>query len=214
MNKLIKELSNLDNKSKYKDVDNLIKEYINNTIDFDLVINLAKNHEYNYNLIIRFYFGINLKKEKDINKNLDFIYKNNYLLKDWSNVDSLLPFISKIPLDLGLKHYKLNIKSKNEYARRWAYVLFIKNLYKDENNFLTILDLFKDDESYYVKMAEAWLISLLATISSQKTYNYLKKTNLSESIVLKAIQKILDSHIINSADKEKIKKIRLRYKEL
>ena len=70
----------------------------------------------------------------------------------------------------------------------------------------------KDDNEYYVVMAEAWLISYLGIYYPDKTLEYLKTKPLEYNIVGRAIQKICDSFRINDDYKNKFKEIRRIYK--
>jgi 3-methyladenine DNA glycosylase AlkD len=85
-------------------------------------------------------------------------------------------------------------------------------LVKEKEAFDLIISLLKDDDEYYVVMAEAWLISYLAIYHPERTLEYLNNTNLKYNIVGRAIQKTCDSFRVSKEYKEKIKKIRSRYK--
>ena len=77
------------------------------------------------------------------------------------------------------------------------------HLVKENNAFDMLIKLFKDDEEYYVIMAEAWLISYLATYYPEKTLDYLKSKPLEYNIVGKAIQKVCDSFRVSEEYNEK-----------
>ena len=66
----------------------------------------------------------------------------------------------------------------------------------------------KDDEEYYVQMAEAWLISYLGIYAPQKTFDYIKGCPLKYNIIGKGIQKICDSFRVSDEWKEKFKSLR------
>lgn len=213
MKNYIKDLTKLNNQSKYKDVDLLIKKYKNENIDMNEIKTLLNDYRYNFNLINRFYFATNLIRLKSIEDKLNFINENKIYLRDRSNVDELLNYFKEISLDFALENYKKNINEENLYARRWAYVQFNKNLYKNNEYIDIILSLIKDDSEYYVIMAEAWLLSLLAVSNKDKTYNFLKNSNISYKIKSKAISKILESFKIDKVTKDKFKKLRTLLKE-
>ena len=98
------------------------------------------------------------------------------------------------------------------FARRWGYVMFMPTLVKEVGSAEKLFLLFKDDDEYYVQMAEAWLISYLAIYEPEKTLNYLENCSLNYNIVGKAIQKISDSFRISSDYKLKFKELRKKYK--
>lgn len=75
-----------------------------------------------------------------------------------------------------------------------------------------MLKLFKDDDEYYVIMAEAWLISYLGIYNPDKTLEYLKSKPLEYNIVGKSIQKICDSFRVSEENKNRFKEVRKLYK--
>ena len=128
-------------------------------------------------------------------------------------MDQLTQFISKdLSLDYAYKKAKEYINHPHIFARRWAYVMFMPTLVKNERSFDMIVQLLKDDNEYYVVMAEAWLISYLGIYYPDKTLEYLKTKPLEYNIVGRAIQKICDSFRINDDYKNKFKEIRRIYK--
>ena len=90
--------------------------------------------------------------------------------------------------------------------------MFMPTLVKETSHFKDLIKLFKDDDEYYVVMAEAWLISYLGIYSPSETLKYLSEKPLKYNIVSKAIQKICDSYRISDSYKEKFKEIRKLYK--
>jgi len=70
----------------------------------------------------------------------------------------------------------------------------------------------KDDEEYYVQMAQAWLIADLAVYNIETIKEFIYNTKLKYNIIGKAIQKICDSFRISYEDKEYLKKLRNKVK--
>ena len=143
---------------------------------------------------------------------MKFIEENAYLLNDWWHVDQLPQFLKNLNLEYVYNKAKIYCNDNNPFLRRWGYVIFMPTLVKDERSFDMIISLLKNDEHYYVIMAEAWLISYLAIYFPEKTLKYLNDCNLSYDIVGKGIQKICDSFRIDDEYKEKFKLIRKKYK--
>ena len=85
--------------------------------------------------------------------------------------------------------------------------MFMPRLVKENDAFDKIIELFQEDDEYYVVMAEAWLISYLAIYHPERTLSYLKTKPLKYNIVGKAIQKICDSFRIDKNTKEEFRKI-------
>ena len=199
----------LGNSYKTKDKDRLNKTLIKENVDVsflkDIIMEKQKYH--------RSYFQISLGTLKDVDKQFKFIEDNFDKLNDWWHVDQLQQFISKkTTFDFAINKAKEYINHPNLFARRWGYVLFMPTLVKDKQRYKEIFDLFKDDNEYYVIMAEAWLLSYLAIYYPIDTLTYLKGKPLSYSIVGKAIQKTCDSFRVSKEIKEKFKEIRNEYK--
>ena len=202
-------LNNLGKNKKTKDVDKLNKILIKSKTDVsflkDIVLDQQRYH--------RTYFQVSLGLIKNVEEQFKFIEDNFYNLNDWWHVDQLTQFISKdLSLDYAYKKAKEYINHPHIFARRWAYVMFMPTLVKDERSFDVIVQLLKDDNEYFVVMAEAWLISYLGIYYPDKTLEYLKTKPLEYNIVGRAIQKICDSFRINDDYKNKFKEIRRIYK--
>ena len=206
-NILEKEFKKLGN-YKTKDIDTLNKKLIKDNIDVSYLKDIIdKEDKYH-----RTYFQVSLSYLKTIEEKMKFIEENAYLLNDWWHVDQLPQFLKNLNLEYVYNKAKIYCNDNNPFLRRWGYVIFMPTLVKDERSFDMIISLLKNDEHYYVIMAEAWLISYLAIYFPEKTLKYLNDCNLSYDIVGKGIQKICDSFRINDEYKEKFKLIRKKYK--
>lgn len=194
---------------KTKDLDKFNKSLIKEKIDVSFLKNVVLDkQEYH-----RTYFQISLGLINDIEGKFIFIEKNFDKLQDWWHTDQLQQFVDKkLNFHFAYKKALKYINHSNPFVRRWAYVMFMPTLVKEQNNFDKFLKLFKDDDEYYVIMAEAWLISYLGIYNPNKTLEYLKSKPLKYNIVGKAIQKICDSHRIDDNYKYKFKEIRKLYK--
>lgn len=206
-NILEKEFKKLGN-YKTKDIDILNKKLIKDNIDVSYLKDIiAKEDKYH-----RTYFQVSLSYLKTVEEKMKFIEENAYLLNDWWHVDQLPQFLKNLNLEYVYNKAKIYCNDNNPFLRRWGYVIFMPTLVKDERSFDMIISLLKNDEHYYVIMAEAWLISYLAIYFPEKTLKYLNDCNLSYDIVGKGIQKICDSFRIDDEYKEKFKLIRKKYK--
>ncbi|MGY0394709.1 DNA alkylation repair protein [Fusobacterium sp. SYSU M8A802] len=65
------------------------------------------------------------------------------------------------------------------------------------------------NEDYYVKMSQAWLISIMFIKFREKTLEYLKSQRLDSWIQNKAIQKIRESKRVSIEDKDLVLKLRI-----
>ena len=144
---------------------------------------------------------------------LQFIEDNYLLLNDWWHVDQLTQFIKGVmDFDYVYELAKKYINSKHVFLRRWGYVMFISGLQKDKKNTKKILKLMKNDDEYYVQMAEAWLICDLAVFNPDEVIKFLEKSKIKYNILGRAIQKICDSFRISDDVKEIVKRLREKLK--
>lgn len=203
------EFASLGNGYKTKDLDRFNRELIRKHADVsflgDLVLERKEYH--------RTFFQVSLAQKKGIEAKFAFIEENFDKLQDWWHVDQLPQFISKeINFDFAYEKAKKYIQSNMPFVRRWGYVMFMPALVKEQGVAEKLFLLLRDDNEYYVQMAEAWLISYLAIYEPEKTRAYLYTCPLKYNIVGKAIQKISDSFRVSDELKASFKEIRARYK--
>lgn len=187
-----------------KDVKTLIKKYKDiNINDFEL----DKFYELNF-----LYFAIGLQQKKTLNEQVEFVFENKDHLLSWGITDSTFQYFKVGVFENTLPTIKLFISQKEEFLIRYGYLLLFKFL-KDTTIYDTIFGLFKNSDFFYVKMAEAWILSYLYIYDSKKTYDYLFSSDISFDIKNMAIRKILDSYRVNKEEKEKVKALRTILKE-
>lgn len=203
------EFSKLGSNLRTKDIDLFNKKLIKNKINVSFLKDIVlENQKYH-----RTYFQVSLGQLKNIEDQFKFIEDNFVLLNDWWHIDQLTQFINKsLTLDYAFVKAKEYINHSNLFVRRWSYVMFMPTLVKLDESFDLILKLLKNDNEYYVVMAEAWLISFMAIYHPDKTLEYLKNKPLDYNIIGKAIQKICDSFRISDEYKNKFKELRKIYK--
>lgn len=120
---------------------------------------------------------------------------------------------------MGLKFTKKNkklvwdfiqpyFKSENEYDIRFGFVMLLSHFVEEEyiDKILALVDKFKD-ERYYAKMAVTWAVSVCFVKFPDKTFTYLKHSNLDKQTHNKSIQKIRESYRVSKTAKEKLKKL-------
>ncbi|MCH5203031.1 MAG: DNA alkylation repair protein [Oscillospiraceae bacterium] len=203
-----KDLSAIEN-IKTKDVDKYNKKLIKEKAD----VSDLKDYILKEQLVYRTYFQVSMGKLKDYKEQFAFVEENAELLQDWWHVDQLIQFIKKpVDFDFAFNKAKEYINSPLTFLRRWGYVLFLAGLQKDSMHTNDILSLIKDDEEYYVQMAQAWLIADLAVFNIKDVKAFMEKTNIKYNIAGKAIQKMCDSFRITKEDKEYMKSLRKRWK--
>ena len=203
------EFSRLGYSYKTKDLDRFNRELIRRNEDVSFLRDIIlEKQEYH-----RTYFQVSLAGKKGMEAKLSFIEENFDKLRDWWHVDQLSQFVDKfLDFDYVYERAKEYIESDMAFARRWGYVIFMPTLVKDIDAADRIFALFKDDDEYYVQMAEAWLISYLGIYAPEKTLEYLQGCPLKYNIVGKAIQKICDSFRVSDEWKASFKEVRSKYK--
>ena len=140
-------------------------------------------------------------------------YIDNYLpkIKDWSMCDTFAASlkITKKYQDKLWKYLLNKLKSRNEFIKRFSLVMildyYINDAYKDK-----IYEIIKsiDDDRYYVKMANAWLISYMFINYFDDTIIFIKNNTLDNWTKRKGITKAIESFRINSDNKKVLRRIR------
>lgn len=194
---------------KTKDIDKFSKALIKKHED----VSDLRDYVMVDQLVHRTYFQVSLGNLKSIEEKFKFIEDNAELLNDWWHVDQLIQFVRPTaPFDFAFEKAKDYINSEMLFLRRWGYVLFLSGLQKQTEHTADILSLIKNDDEYYVQMAEAWLIADLAVFNRKDVLSFLEITNIDYSIAGKAIQKMCDSFRISEDDKAYAKALRQRWK--
>lgn len=206
--KIINDLESIPN-LKTKDVDRYNKKLIKEKTDVSEIGEYIMENQ----ILHRTYFQVSLGLIKDTEKQFEFIEKNEDYLQDWWHTDQLIQFLNKpVDFDFAYRKAKEYINSDKTFTRRWGYVLFLAGLQKDKAHTKDILALMKDDDEYYVQMAQAWLICDLAVFNPKEVIEYIESCGLKYNILGKAIQKMVDSYRISDEDKSYVKALRSKVK--
>ena len=196
-----KDLDSLPEHYKTADVDRLIRQYGKQKAD----VSALRPYVLEEQQFHRIYYYVNLNRMKDVDARMAFIHEN-LLFSDWWHTDQLISFIADLDFDTALEYAKSYIREADPFVRRWGYVLFISRLCK--GHAAQLLPLLRDDEEYYVQMAQAWLIAELTVHEPEMVYRWLSKNDLKYNINGKAIQKICDSFRIPDTWKVQFKGLR------
>lgn len=99
--------------------------------------------------------------------------------------------------------------SKNFWEIRVGLVIFLSYFVEKEH----LEDIFSEinkitNEEYYVKMAQAWLISILFVKYREETIKFLSNNNLDSWVQNKGIQKIRESLRVSKEEKEEVLKLK------
>ena len=135
-------------------------------------------------------------------------------IDNWAICDtfcSSLKFIKKYKKEF-LKYNEKYLQSNKEYYLRFGIIILLDYYIEDEYiNYIFMKIINIKSEHYYVKMALAWLISVLLVKYYDKTLDFLtsNKNTLDKWIYNKGIQKALESYRIDSTKKELLKSMKL-----
>lgn len=200
-----KDLDALSPDCKTPELDRLIRSYVSLQADGSALRPYVLSHQQFH----RIYFYTALKQLKSAGERMAFIHEN-LLFSDWWHTDQLIGFVSELDFDDALVYSREYTASTDPFIRRWGYVLFISRLCR--NRSAGLLPLIRDDEHYYVQMAQAWLIAELAVFEPEAVYVWMASNRLKYNINGKAVQKICDSYRITAEWKAKFKALRPQLK--
>lgn len=182
----------------------LSKEY-----SIDYLINNIDEEYYEEVLLKGFIIG----NYKNLTYDELVYYINGHLpkIKDWCMCDTFAASlkITRKYQDRLWKYLLKKLDSKREFYVRFALVMildyYICDKYKDQI-FEVIKNVKKDD--YYVKMANAWLISYMFINYFDDTVNFIKYNKLDSWTIKKGITKAIESYRISDNNKVILRKIR------
>lgn len=182
----------------------LSKEY---SLDY-LIKNI--DEEYYEEILLK---GFIIGNYKDLTYDELVSYIDNHLpkIKDWSMCDTFVASlkITKKYLDKLWKYLNKKLNSKKEFDVRFSLVMllnyYINDDYKDK-----IYEVIKSvkNEEYYVKMANAWLLSYMFINYYDDTINFIKKNKIDSWTLRKGITKAIESFKISVENKKILAKIR------
>ena len=114
-----------------------------------------------------------------------------------NNLDKMWIFLSKY------------LDSNNEYEIRFVIVMYLL-YYIDKKYLFRIFNIIENlkNESYYVKMSVAWLISIAYVKEKELTTEFLNNTHIDKWTYNKALQKIIESNRVSNDDKNIIRKMK------
>ena len=196
-----KDLDALPAHYKTGDVDGLIRRYVKARADASALRPYVLSQQQFH----RIYYYVSLDQVKDVDARMAFI-QENLLFSDWWHTDQLIHYVADLNFTTALRYAKDYIRSEDPFIRRWGYVLFISRLCKGHAS--ELLPLMRNDDHYYVQMAQSWLIAELAIWEPEAVYQWFRENDLKYSINGKAIQKICDSYRISEDWKERFKQLR------
>ena len=198
---VLADIARLPQNYKTADIDRLIRGYVKQKADVSALRPFVLSHQE----LHRIYFYVSLKQIKKVEDRMAFIH-DNLLFEDWWHTDELISFVADLDFETALEYAKVYVVSDDPFTRRWGYVLFISKLCR--RRAADLLCLMRDDDQYYVQMAESWLIAELVVFEPELIHNWLAGCELKYNITGKAVQKICDSFRISKEWKDRFKALR------
>lgn len=156
------------------------------------------------------YFIIGLLRQESYEGQIGFLLARLSFGGSWMITDSSVQFVKKIPYaDFIDTIYPLFARDPAEYARRFGYILALR--YYREKNIGSLLEGIRFEDSYYVSMAESWLLATLAISHATEVLTFIQGKDVPLFVKRKTISKIQDSFRISDEDKKKAKGLRAHF---
>ena len=171
-------------------------------------LSFIKNNKHQYSEEIMLHGLVITYLKIDFNESIKLFDEYIKYIDSWATCDSVVmnyKIVSK-NLDICLIKIKEYLKSDKPFVKRVGIVLlfyYLNDDYIDE--VLKLINSVKS-EDYYVKMANAWLISICLVKYYDKTVKFLKSCQLDDWTYNKALQKAIESYRIK--DKETLRKMK------
>ena len=174
----------------------------NNSLEY-LMDNISEEY---YEEILLKGFIIGCYKDLSYDDLIKYINKHLPKIKDWSMCDTFaasLKITKKYQKKL-FNYLKKLLNSKKEFDVRFALVMFLNYYINDEykNQIYEIIKSINNQE-YYVKMANAWLLSYMFINYFNETIEFIKNNKFDNWTLRKGITKSIESYKI-SEDHKKI----------
>ena len=158
------------------------------------------NHKYYEEIIIH---GLIITYLKDYHLAIKLFDEYINYIESWASCDIIVCNfkIIKKNLDNSFIKIKKYLNSPNFWINRVGIVSLLTYYLNDDyiDEVLKISDNINSNE-YYVKMANAWLISICLIKYYDKTYNFLLNTKIDNWTYNKALQKAIESYRIKDKD--------------
>lgn len=134
-------------------------------------------------------------------------YLDKFILKidNWAICDMFCNRfkIKKKTREYYYNYFKNYLKSDKDFVVRTGLIMFLSHFINDDYIDRILFDIsVVTNNSYYVEMALAWLLSVCYIKYKDKTKEYLEYSNLDDFTYNKTIQKLLDSKRVSKEEKE------------
>jgi 3-methyladenine DNA glycosylase AlkD len=149
----------------------------------------------------------------DVDETIKMLNDFVIYIDNWGTNDVVASTIKtfKKDQDKGFKYITTLIDSNNPWSIRFGLILLLSHFIND-NHIDKILDIAGrvEYDHYYVKMGNAWLISMCYVKHKDKTTLFLKNNKLDKWTHNKAIQKIKESLQVSDMDRKYVETLKKR----
>ncbi|NLD19831.1 MAG: DNA alkylation repair protein [Clostridiales bacterium] len=132
-------------------------------------------------------------------------------IDNWAICDSFCSSLKQIKKhkEGTYEYIQRYLKSDKEFEIRFGLVMLLE-YYLDEEHLFDIFRISQgiDHEGYYVRMANAWLISICLVKYYDETKAFMEDCRLDDFTYNKALQKARESLRINSGEKEELNRMK------
>ena len=176
-----------------------------NTDDGEKFLTALPHDYYDENLVHGLMLGY---KKGNI---FDYVESFIPFLDNWAVVDTMVAGLKSFFKEEDRFVYLLNYAmSSEEFTARFALVAML-DYYVDSHidDIVELLPKIKS-EAFYVKMAQAWLVSVMLVKRYEKSIVLLEEKRLSDWVHNKSIQKARESFRISDEKKEYLKSLKVR----
>lgn len=184
----------------------IAKKYVN-TDTGEVFLNSLPHTYYEENLIHGYMLGF---LKESINSRLEKFLPH---IDNWAVCDSMVANLKKAfkDKDKMLPLLEKCLESKKEYYVRFALVSLL-SYYIEPEYMPLVLKHIKEvtNQEYYVKMANAWLISVCLVKEYERTLPLIREMSLDKWTHNKAIQKACESYRISKEIKDYLRSLKIK----
>ena len=149
----------------------------------------------------------------EFEERLKYIDKFVPMIDNWAICDSCCATykFTKKNLEEMFGYLQKYINSQDEFEVRFAVIMLMDYYITDEyiDKVFKIYNNINLDK-YYVKMAIAWAISVAFVKYEEKTREFLKNNSLDKFTFNKALQKIIESNVVNKETKDEMRRMKMK----
>ena len=151
-----------------------------------------------------------IKNADELKEKIDFMLP---LFDNWAHVDTItssLQAIKKNRAEFLCKYEPLK-NAEGVFQRRFLAIMLLDHYMTDEY-YDRVIEIYKEitPGDYYVDMAVAWGLSVLAIKHRDETFAVLERGDFTLQITQKAVQKAIESYRVSDEDKAILREMRAR----